>query len=160
MTFLDSQVPDFLDFCPRRATKLRSLQSNPKNKTKILMVNAKAFRIQSHFCVSPRSPKCNFREPLQAKMDWKEKIRDLKQQFEEFWERHLQRGAGRFSAPPPFVGLLSHKLFRLVLKVSYLFFQSLLACRGSQKLHFVVLGLKHSFIFFSLPFRYAKNVWL
>ena len=49
-------------------------------------------------------------------MDWKEKIRDLKQQFEEFWERHLQRGAGRFSAPPPFVGILSHKLFRLVLK--------------------------------------------
>ena len=32
--------------------------------------------------------------PLQAKMDWKEKIRDLKQMFEEFWERHLQRGAG------------------------------------------------------------------
>ena len=28
----------------------------------------------------------------------------LKQQFEEFWERkNLQRGAGRFSAPPPFV---------------------------------------------------------
>ena len=28
----------------------------------------------------------------------------LKQQFEEFWEpKKLQRGAGRFSAPPPFV---------------------------------------------------------
>ena len=40
----------------------------------------------------------------------------FKQQFEEFWESHLQRGAGRFSALPPFVGMLSHKLFRLVLK--------------------------------------------
>ena len=28
----------------------------------------------------------------------------LKQQFEEFWEpKKTQRGAGRFSAPPPFV---------------------------------------------------------
>ena len=36
-------------------------------------------------------------------MDWKDQTRDLKQQFEEFWEQHnlqkkLQRG-GRFSAP-------------------------------------------------------------
>ena len=29
----------------------------------------------------------------------------FKQQFEEFWEpKKTQRGAGRFSAPPPFVG--------------------------------------------------------
>ena len=35
----------------------------------------------------------------------RKKKRDLKQQFEEFWERkNLQRVAGRFSAPPPFVG--------------------------------------------------------
>ena len=33
------------------------------------------------------------------------------------------------------------KLFRLVLKVSYFSFQSILACRGSQKLHFGDLGL-------------------
>ena len=82
-------------------------------------------------------------------MDWKEKIRDLKQQFEEFWERHLQRGAGRFSAPPPFVGLLSHKLFRLVLKSRIFSFQSFLACRG--------LGIFKS-IGQSIKQKYRKNI--
>ena len=38
-------------------------------------------------------------------MDWKEKIRDLKQQFEEFWEpKNIQRGAAAEGRRPPFVG--------------------------------------------------------
>ena len=52
----------------------------------------------------------------------KGQIRDLKQQLKR---------------PAPFVGPLTHKLFSLVLKS----FQSFLACRGSQKLRFVDLGL-------------------
>ena len=86
------------------------------------MVNAKAFR------VSPWSPKSNFREPLQAKMDCpqnvvfreapqakmdqKEKIRDLKQQFEEFWEpTKTAKKPTKGGAPPPFVGV-SIKILR------------------------------------------------
>ena len=50
-------------------------------------------------------------------------------------------GPAHTRAPPPFVGLLSHKLFRLVLKSRICSFQSILACRGSQKLHLGDLGL-------------------
>ena len=85
------------------------------------------------------SPKCNFWEPQQAKMDWKEKIRDLKQMFEEFLERNknLQRGAGRFSAPPPFVGFFSDpKLFRQLLKVSYFFLSIHFGLQGLSKITF------------------------
>ena len=44
-------------------------------------------------------------------------------------------------SPPPFVGHLSHKLFRQLLKSRIFSFQSILACRGSQKIHFGDLGL-------------------
>ena len=63
--------------------------------------------------------------------------------------RHNGLKGGRFSAPPPFVGFLSQKLFRLVLKSRILSFQSILPCRGSQKLHFRDLGLTNNyFVFF------------
>ena len=52
--------------------------------------------------VSPRSTKCNFWEPLQAKKDWKEKIRDLKHQSEQFWvaEKPTKKTTKGGKAPP------------------------------------------------------------
>ena len=71
--------------------------------------------------------------------------------FEEFWERkNPTKGGGALAPPPPFVGFFSDpKLFRQLLKSRIFSFQSLLACRGSQKLHFGDLGLtqKSNFIF-------------
>ena len=44
--------------------------------------------------VSPRSPKCNFGEPLQAKMNRKENLRDLRTSQNNFGSlKNLQRGA-------------------------------------------------------------------
>ena len=59
-------------------------------------------KIKLHFWVSPRSPKCNFWEPLQAKMDWKEKIRDLSTSLNNFGslEKHT-KGGGGLRPPPP-----------------------------------------------------------
>ena len=63
----------------------------------------------------------------------KGKIRDLKQQFEEFWEqKNLQRGAAAEGRRPLCRFLRDPKLFRLVLKSWIFSFQSFRACQGSQ----------------------------
>ena len=47
-----------------------------------------------NFWVSPRSPKCNFWEPLQAKMDWKEKYETLSSSSKNFGsKKNIQSGA-------------------------------------------------------------------
>ena len=73
-------------------------------------------------------------------MDWKEKIRDLSTSLNNFGSlKNQQTGAGR---PPPFVGFwLLPKFFEHLLKSRIFSFQSILACRGSQKLLFGDLGL-------------------
>ena len=61
--------------------------------------------------------------------------------------------AGRFSAPPPFVGLLSHKLFRLVLKSRIFPFNPFWLAEALKNYILWTLDLlKHSFIFFTLAF--------
>ena len=89
--------------------------------------------------------------------------------FEEFWERtKTYKGGGALATRPPFVGFFSDpKLFRQLLKSRIFSFQSLLACRGSQKLHFGDLGLtqKSSFILGSFwgtfleSFLVVDNKW-
>ena len=55
------------------------------------------------FLSKSKVPKMQFYDsPLQAKIDWKEKVRHLKQQFEKNWERkNLQRGRGALAPRPP-----------------------------------------------------------
>ena len=101
-----------------------------------------------------RSPQASPTKNWKIKSAVKEKIRDLSSSSKNF-ERDTYKG-GRVAegAPPPFVGILSHKLFRLVLKPRIFSFQSFLACTGSQISYLVTLDLlKNEFIFFSLAFR-------
>ena len=66
-----------------------------------------------NFWVSPRSPKYNFWEPLQAKRDWKEKIRDLSTSLNNFGSlKNIQRGAAAFGSRSPFVCFLAPKILR------------------------------------------------
>ena len=54
-----------------------------------------------------------FWEPLPAKMDWKEQIQDLKQQFEEFWEpTNIQRGAAVSKITCWDLGLTQNLMFK------------------------------------------------
>ena len=115
MTFLDLQVLFFMDFCPPEGdltTKLtmynNSQTCNHDKKTKFWC----SLNFQN---IIRRSPQASPTKNWKIKSAVKEQIRDLSCSLNNF-ERHLQSGAGRFSAPSPFVGLLSHKLFRLVLK--------------------------------------------
>ena len=72
-----------------------------------------------------------FESPCKPK--WIErKTTRLKHQSEQFWDDEKPTKGGVIALP---------KFFELLLKVSYFSFQSILACRGSQKLHFGDLGL-------------------
>ena len=101
------------------------------------MLNAKLKNINDSLSKS-KVHKMYFLRASASQKGLKGKIRDLKQQFEEFWEpkhlqKNLQRGAGRFSDP---------KLFRLVLKVSYFLLSIHFGLQGRIiKLHFGDLGL-------------------
>ena len=94
-------------------------------------------QIQIHFWVRPRSPKCNFWEPLQAKINWKETMRDLSTSLNNFGSlKHLHKKIQRG-------GALAH----CCLRSPICSFQSILACRGSQKIHFGDLGLTQNLIY-------------
>ena len=68
-------------------------------------------------------------KPSASQNGLKEKIRDLSSSL------------NNFGPPPPFVCFALPKFFELLLKSRSFSFQSIMACRGSQKLHFGDLGL-------------------
>ena len=66
---------------------------------KLKMLNAKLKNISE--CLSPRSTKCNFWEPLQAKKGWMGKVRDLSTSLNNLWERGPTKGYGALKRPAP-----------------------------------------------------------
>ena len=69
---------------------------------------------------------------MQAKINCKEKIRDLRQQFEEFWEQQKPTKGG---GPPPFVGA-SLKILRPLLKSLIFPFNPFWLAGANQKITF------------------------
>ena len=70
-------------------------------------------------------------------MNRKEKIRDLKQQFEEFREQKtIQRGAAAEGRRPPLYVVLLPKIFELLLKVLYVFISIHFGLQGLSKITF------------------------
>ena len=106
-----------------------------KRKYKCWMPN---WRIQSHFWVSPRSPKCNFWEPLQAKRDWKEQIRNLSSVLNNFGPlKNPTKGGGALKRPAPLCRFFSlPKFFEHLLKVSYFFLSIHFGLQGLPKITF------------------------
>ena len=99
-----------------------------------------------HVWVSQRSPKCNFWEPLQANIDWKDKIRDLSTSLNNFGSlKNIPRGAAAFGRRPPLYVFWLPNFFELLLKVSYFFLS----------IHFGLPGL--STITFGGPWTYLTN---
>ena len=92
---LDLQVPMFLDCCPQRATK-----------SGIVLMILKCCLMTLTCCVYVFGKLSNEFEMF---------TNDLSCSSNNF-ERGTYKGGGALERPTPFVGLLSHKLFRLVLK--------------------------------------------
>ena len=120
-----------LDLCPRRETKLGNLQGkiNIQNKTSFLSKS--------------KVPKCNFMiRPCKPKWIERNKYETLSSSSKIFGSnKNIQRAAAAEGRRPLCMFFSDLKLFRLVLKSRTFSFQSILACRGSQKLHFGDLGL-------------------
>ena len=84
-------------------------------------------------------------------MDWKEKIRDLSTSLNNFGSlKNLQRGGGALKRLPLCRFLSSQNSSNCCLRSRICSFQSILACRGSQKLYFGDLELtKTNTLYFS-----------
>ena len=108
--------------------------------------------------VSPRSTKCNFWEPLQAKKDWKEKIRDLSTSLNNFGSlKNIQRGAAAFGRRPPLYVFWLPKFFELLLKVSYFFLSIHFGLQGLSKITF---WGPWTYLTISLPCKLRNSVAL
>ena len=106
-------APRLLSFANSYYTKLTGAWRVPNGT---VGTNTKCWFPLNFQNIIRRSPQASPTKNWKIKSAVKEKIRDLSSSSKNFERDTYKGGRGTEGAPPPFVGILSHKLFRLVLK--------------------------------------------